>query len=608
MKKFILLLLCLLLCTATLFAYPTNQQKIYSLESDLYEAIMQLYIMTGHALPSSAGPYSAAELIGMINKIDRASLPTGGEMIYDYVIDEINATPKQSEDMLGLKFTLVPTLEVYAHSNTTDEAFLTRFNWQYGLNNMKPFLNIALETWPVTSFYGYSEIVLQNSTRTSKVAEFGSTPFQTNIPGYQDFASGFKLDTIDLAFPFRAFVAAGGDHWSVQLGRDRISWGSGVSGNLMVGDHLRYHNQARFTTFFNSFKYTFLTSFFPHPQSYFTGEAGQDELKNHGIGYTESIQGISMFMAHRLEGRFFNDRLGFTLNEAMMYQQEDGALDLQVFNPAMFYHNYYFFGNSNSLLGFELDYTPWKYFNIYGQIVIDEIAFGGEDEPGKAKSARPSANGYIAGIKGNYPTSFGLAYASFEVAKTDPFLYLRYFTSDDQNNENFDKFGGISYIVAIRNFSNGVSGGNIDYDRSAIGYKWGNDTLTFNLNAGFKQYGKWNVAANAFFMIDGTYDINTIWNKVTNEAKEDPNLPVNPSGPTTSTEGTNSYDKKDANYANRNAAALWTILTLKGSYNIIDNLDVYGQLDYINIVNPGNDGKKPAISDVQFTMGVTYTY
>ena len=153
------------------------------------------------------------------------------------------------------------TLEAYLHSNTTD--FVGRETWIRGFNEQKPLLGVALETWPANNFYGYSEFTVGN-TNTLKNG-FGSSVFGRNIP----MVPPAEIWDLDFNMPYRAFVAAGGDHWSFQLGRDRLNWGAGTSGNLAMSDTLKYHNLARVTTFSDRFKYTFLTSFFPHPMHYY---------------------------------------------------------------------------------------------------------------------------------------------------------------------------------------------------------------------------------------------------------------------------------------------------------------------------------------------------
>ncbi|RFU95527.1 hypothetical protein DYP60_03380 [Sphaerochaeta halotolerans] len=121
---------------------------------------------------------------------------------------------------------------------------------------------MSLETWPGGAFYGYSELSVGNTYTLEN--GFGTTPFGTNVP----MIPPSLIPDLDFNMPYRAFVATGGEHWSFQIGRDRLSWGAGQTGNLMVSDSFKYHTMARVTTFSDWFKYTFVTSFFPHPSQY----------------------------------------------------------------------------------------------------------------------------------------------------------------------------------------------------------------------------------------------------------------------------------------------------------------------------------------------------
>lgn len=117
-------------------------------------------------------------------------------------------------------------LETYAHTNTDSELFRGRFNWNYAAINHKPMIKVSLETWPVDSFYGYGEISIGNYYHTEGTAgggkDFGATHFNTNLYGFQN-PPDFVFLYFNLNMPYRAFVSAGGDHWSLQVGRDRMS-------------------------------------------------------------------------------------------------------------------------------------------------------------------------------------------------------------------------------------------------------------------------------------------------------------------------------------------------------------------------------------------------
>ncbi|MFA7560372.1 MAG: hypothetical protein WCY61_06605, partial [Sphaerochaeta sp.] len=111
-----------------------------------------------------------------------------------------------------------------------------------------------------------------------------------------------------MAVPYRAFGSLGGEHFSFQIGREQLSWGAGKTGNFMVGDHLKYHNTARFTAYSDSFKYTLLTSFFPYPADYYTKRVQTQE---------DPVQGLNMFLAHRIEWNLFQKKVGMALSEAI---------------------------------------------------------------------------------------------------------------------------------------------------------------------------------------------------------------------------------------------------------------------------------------------------
>jgi len=570
-----------------IFSLPAsgrNLQKIYPIDSDVYEAITALYISQGLALPSTTGPWSADELLNMLDKIDVARLSGGLLAAYQYASSDLNSSADT------VKFGLGASVETYWHSNTTD--FVDESDWVVGFEDRKPILDLSLETWPGEHFYGYSSIPVMNNLyngwSTSKGPTstlFGQYALTTNIP----LVPPAVMDDLDFNVPFRAFGAFGGNGWSVELGREQLSWGPGESGNFVIGDHILYHNMGRFTTYTDKFKYTFLTSFFPYPDNYYpVMNSSGDIINKRSQG--DIITGLKMFMAHRLEWNMLNNKLGFALTEGIMYQSADNTLDLRILNPAAIYHDYYIRGNSNSILSGELNYSPISYVNLYGQMVVDEFVLPGEPLPGEA-GALPTAFGYMAGMKGRYPLGQGMLYGSLEWAKTDPFLYLRGKSTSPQTLGD----PGLNYVVAIRMFSNSFG---ISYTEDFMGYQYGCDAIVYNGNIGYKQYGKWYVSMNLFYMVHGTHDKWTLWTDVS-----DASLYV--STPSTQHNTGNNGDL-GAETA-RNTASNTIIVGLSGGYTVIENLNLYGEADYIFIENPGNISSNAPIYDIQLTVGVSYS-
>ncbi|NLZ77452.1 MAG: hypothetical protein GX911_05745, partial [Spirochaetales bacterium] len=361
MKRLWLTLLLAGVLFSPIFGAATDQ-KIYPVDSEPFHIITSLYITQGLALPSTAGPHSGDELMKMLDRIDVDRLDPSLKNLYQRVYDELHG--QRNVVTWGLE----TALEAYIHTDTTN--FIHEEDWVRGYDERAPLLNIILETFPSRHFYGYSELPVNNTkytgydanTGTALSSFFGGSQITTNLiflpPG------NIQKPDLDLGMPYRAFGAFGGENWSVQIGRDKLSWGPGKTGNFMLSDSFKYHNTGRFTTYGKNFKYSLVTSFFPHPAQYH-GEKGADDaatiknfLKAKKGSQEDKISGLYMFLGHRLEGRLFDDKVGLALSESIMYQSKDNLLDLRFLNPSMIYHNYYIRSNSNSLLTFEVDYSP----------------------------------------------------------------------------------------------------------------------------------------------------------------------------------------------------------------------------------------------------------
>ncbi len=593
----LVLLMAAVMCAGVSAA---NAQKIYPVDDPVFEALSQLYIAEGYALPSTTGPYSGDELLSMLSRIERVDLNEGGKGLYDYIASRL----EDEKDVVNFDFDI--NLEGYYHTDT--DAFTSPEDWIYSYEERRPLFKLSLETSPTDNIYGYSELPVQatrydDSDNTSGPVSglYGTEAITTNVFLLHPTSGGDAgFLNLDFGMPYRAFGAFGGEGWSVQVGRERLSWGAGKSGNLLLGDHVNYHNVGRFTTYGENFKYTFLTSFFPHPSEYYIpdsdiGTPGNQSLPyggyvNLGASQNGVASGLSMFLAHRLEGRLFNDKVNIALTEAIMYLSDDNTLDLRVLSPTAIFHNYYIRGNANSTLSLEVDYTPISHLNIYSSFLVDEFALPGEPTAGQS-GALPQAFGMILGAQGNYPLLDGILYGSFEWVRTDPYLYLR---DNGDREQNLGEYG-INYVIALREY---MVGG-INYQQEFLGYEYGNDAIVLNAQVGFREFGKFNASLNMFYMMHGTYDAWTLWDE--EDGTNGTSLATTPT--TEHTPGNNM----DSDVSDRDSVCKTLVIGARGDYSIVDTLAVYGQLDWIHITNPGNVSTAAAVSDVQLTVGVSYT-
>ncbi|HHU88898.1 MAG TPA: hypothetical protein GXZ38_06055, partial [Spirochaetales bacterium] len=75
---------------------------------------------------------------------------------------------------------------------------------------------------------------------------------------------------------------------------------------------------------------------------------------------------------------------------------------------------------------------------------------------------------------------------------------------------------------------------------------------------------------------------------------------------TTPTDTHWTENQGDPNVGDRDAVSQTFVVGAKGGYTILKGFDVYGQADFIYIVNPGNISTNDPIYDFQFSVGLSY--
>lgn len=611
MRRFLTLLVILLTSLAAVFA--ANSQKIYSVDTDVYKTISQIYVLTGHALPSATGPWSADELLSMFEAIDRNDVPSFMQDRYDKALAELSAERKSEFKNGAMEFSGTIDTELYVHTydvkaadaysrtdvnGLVDHAFEGR-SWWYAkdLNHIAPFFKLEWESWLAEHFYTAFDLGLQNASRGGEYGELGSTKMNSNIPMLQNFS--FNLKVLDIAsFPHRAFASFGGKGWSFEAGRDRLSWGAGTTGNLMMSDNLPYHDMVRFTAYGERFKYTYLISFFPSKKNYYRSD-GTGYSGTGGNNSTRILDGLFFLSSHRFEFRMFRDKVSFILTEGLAYASETNNIQFVALSPVFFMHNAFMPNNSNSTLDFELNWTPVKGLTLYGQILLDQFTMPGFEDPvgpDKDYSSSPNGIGYLAGLKYLTGIKEGLLTINPEIVYVTPYCYLR-----DGYNNNY----GMDYVGAIRSrlyaYEDRDLSTDILYEDYVLGYKYGPDCLVANLAASWEGE-KLTVRANGMFMAHGTQDLWTKWTKVPAQTTEE-DFKAQYSGVTTSHVSDN-YRYPDAK-TTRNARWYTLDIGLGADYQLLDNLSFSLDVDYVYMRNIFNVGGQNA-SDVQIVFGLSW--
>lgn len=590
MKKFLAFMLVVLASATLLFAI--NEQRIISVDSSLYKEIETLYILQGKALPSSSGPWSEGEMRGMLSLLDREALGVNGKALYDKVLEELNVKPTLTySDNISLDFGLELNGEGYFHTNTED--FIDEDDWVHGFTSRKAPVKFTFEAWPVENFYGYFEFTLQDNIgynvgykgKDGRYNLLYKNAFNINIPIVnallfsmpQKDGSDHLFADFDWSVPYRAFASVGGEHWNIMAGRDKLSWGNGESGNLMLSSTFPTHNLVRFNTYFNSFKYSLVTSFFP----------GVDSEESQ----YRSLEGYKALIVHRLEFDLFSNKLNITINEACMYWSSKAKpnFSLMQINPFGFMHNEYVAGNGNSLLVFEANYTPLNGVNIYAQYAIDEFAGPGEGR------TNPAATGILLGIKGaTESVGGGILRGSLEFVKTDPLLYIRglHYVDEPTKNYGYDAFFrpiSSDRIIIMSRFTT---------------YPYGNDTIYYGAKAEYEIPSKAKFNLGLSYLIRGSMsNPDAYWHQYNDEYNDAPDLETpttfNPFDP-------DDYDATTNTVKREHGVEKSFIITLGGEYNILPSLSVYAVADFLFVQNvnhtSGNSG-----NDLQLSFGISYS-
>ncbi len=574
-KIYLFIILCVL---SNIIIAASNKQYIVPAndEDGLIDAISSLYIKSNYALPSMSAPYSIAELELMLQQINSNNLDKIGRDTYNYVRNKLDSYTFEVSEGVDIDMPIDINIETYSHSNTID--YIERDTWVRDWTEQKNLLDLNLSAYADSLLYGLSDFSF-GSARVTEIP-FGSSSFQTNIVGLTNLS--FETD-IETNMPQRAFASFGGTYWNLQIGRDNIDWGAGLSGNLFISDNLKYQDYFKFTSFGNKYKYTYLVSFFPHQLNYV--ETDGFDLNTSQL---DELQGFSMFVAHKVEGRVFNNRLGWALSEGLMYASEDSTIDFRAFNPMLSYHSLFQKANCNSIISLDFDFTYSNHTNIYSQIVIDDLVFGLTESTNGSYS--PNAYGVILGVKRDFSTEKISLLSTFEVAYTSPYLYLRD-KGDTNPSEDIVQDGyGINFIVATREFSNTYSNSGIVYDVQFLGYKYGGDALVVNFN---NRYGfnknKIIVETNLFGMIHGTFDIDTPWSTVGGTYDDPGFLSL-----------INFYDTSKTGLSYTGVAGLYS------SLEISDSIKTFAQLDAIITYNYDHLGSNS--SDLQLTTGFSLSF
>ena len=223
-----------------IFLFSLSPRTILPLSSPMYAMIDNLCYESGQAQPDTARPWSYGEVDKVLSWIQYSSLSEAGKNAYAYIrrsIDREDILVSNEEFSFDSSISLSP--EGFYHFELEDTLAEPpqSYEWQHGYEERQSFLKIPLEFWYADRLY------------MTTILEAKEEHMTVTSPGTPDVAQNYfnvlfddVNPRIDLYFPFRAVLSAGGDWWDIYFGRDDLSWGNGESGNLLLSDYSDFHD------------------------------------------------------------------------------------------------------------------------------------------------------------------------------------------------------------------------------------------------------------------------------------------------------------------------------------------------------------------------------
>ena len=414
MKRFLLSIFCLFL-----FLPLTLQASPYSMilaGDPILEDIRFLSLESGRSILSFTPPLPPHEVELFLDSLNIILLSAPAQEAYYRIRDRLEAqTPLRFLESENFLMTLNINVAVEASARINND-----ISWYSVYPKVTPLISMPINFF----FTDFVQLYIEPSLTMNIQDYFQNTDsLRANFPT--------EYDNFDWSQPFRAFIAAGGSWWNFQLGRDRLSYGTGQMGNLAISDNPDYYEFMRLSLFSRYVKYSLLVNQMPldvknlWPVENRHLEFNQDETLMRSMN--------RHFYLHRLDFNLF-DVLSIGLMEGVMVG--NSPLEIRFLNPVMIFHSLYSWNHYDewfddddahrsvigSLLSIEVNWNILPSLAVYGQFALNEYATAREAK--NVPNQPPNGLGFLAGLQYSHSFDTWASVSFFEFTYTYPYLYL----------------------------------------------------------------------------------------------------------------------------------------------------------------------------------------
>lgn len=503
MKKILLLCCLVLVSLGYIFAFgsgvvgvPAAKGVLIPIGDEVYALMDDLFVLSGHSVPSTSRPWTVSEALNELSKIDCSSLSSNERALYDSISIRLCG---DSDTWVSLKFEVSP--EAYTHTN--GDSYNREEYWKYGYSDRNHFASISLDN-SIGGFYGHLELSMgqgmvsgDDAATAKSIKRYVEEDLKktwggvgTQIPVDDPKADTIKVVTSqtnykrnfifnfpttansDCNMPRRAYLDYSSDSFSLGFYKAQKSWGFNKGGNFIFDTHNDFYNYISLKTFAKKFAFEYILMF---PENY---RGGVNTSARNYEDYTR------VFAAHRIEFRPI-DSLNISMSENVMYRFY-GFPDITLLNPATFYHNNLNNNQFNAIAHVEFEYSIIKGLLLYGQFTLDQGSFPFFEDPSKEDQAM----GYSLGLEYKTFVGKGVLSTSIEGIYTNPALYRPTGSSDFIINYNYlnpDDYYRFPFYTYI-------------------GYKYGGDTIAVRGDCNYRTGGLYAYSVIEV-VVDGAYTI-----------------------------------------------------------------------------------------------------
>lgn len=422
MKKLIMFF-CLIICLSST-VFSSNMQKIYTIRDDVYHRVDELCMRAGVIGPSSFSPLSAKALMIALERIDPEELEseereeyeelysilTEDESIFKSGIFSFNITPAVN---LGVNIADYSAFD-YGNTQSASPAISRKENTLIPYRYEDALISAGLKM----NFGNHIHLDARFDVKNSNHVMYESTL------GFL-FTSVTENKGMAAEIPHRAGASIGNDYASFIFGRFPHSIGSGITGNLLIGDNFDYQEIAALSLMSNYFTYNISVTRFD--QQSLSGNKGFERNKFSG---PQQIR-----VLHRFDINII-DKVRLAINFATLYNGSS-IFDLRFFYPFMISHNYYNYAGgtakesydeANNILAVEAEWNIASGLTTTAQVAIDQFQM-----PWEKQADLPLAFGAMGNLKYSTRVWNGTLTSWIEAVYTNPYMYLngKYYTEND---------------------------------------------------------------------------------------------------------------------------------------------------------------------------------